>query len=154
MPKHEETANLGQLDALGKRLAGGEGDLPEMEERQAPGFLKFFPVLVQEFWARKAYFKMEEDGSLAMEGFYKNGPMRLEIREGGKLVAVDKRNRQTPIESFDDLVELNFSWWKASNTKTTYVEPARPWADEFIERKWVRKKIIYQPREPDTTTQE
>ena len=147
---HDETNNLEQLTALGQRMANSDeidDTLPELEEREAPGLLRFLPPLIQEFWTRKAYFTMEKDGSLSMEGFYKNGPMRLEIRENNQLVALDKRGRITKISSFEDLADLNYFWWKNANTKTSYVDPARPWVDNFVERKMVRRKVIFQPLE-------
>lgn len=147
---HDESSNtLKDLDALEKRMgrdsAEEEEVLPELEEREAPGLLGFLPPLIQEFWAKKAYFNIEKDGSLSMEGFYKNGPMRLEIRANQQLVAIDRRGRETNISSFDDLADLNYQWWKNANTKTTYVEPTRPWVDSFIERKLVKRKVIFQP---------
>lgn len=146
---HDESTSLQQLNALSQRM-GNDGDtddtkLPEIEEREAPGLLRFMPALIQELWARKAYFTMEKDGSLTMDGFYKNGPMRLEIRENDQLVAIDKRGRATKISSFEDLADINYFWWKNANTKTSYVEPTRPWVDNFVERKMVRRKVIFQP---------
>lgn len=147
---HDETNNLEQLAALGQRMANSDetdDTLPELEEREAPGLLRFLPPLIQEFWTRKAYFTMEKDGSLSMDGFYKNGPMRLEIREKDQLVAIDKRGRVSKISSFEDLADLNYFWWKNANTKTSYVDPTRPWVDSFVERKMVRRKVIFQPLE-------
>lgn len=147
---NDETTNLKQLNALGERMGSNdEADEADqhIEEPEAPGMLRFLPALIQEFWAQKAYFTMEKDGSLSMEGFYKNGPMRLEIRSNDQLVAIDKRGRVTEISSFEDLADLNYFWWKNANTKTSYVDPARPWADNFVERKMVRRKVIYQPLE-------
>lgn len=143
----DENTHLGQLNALGNRLNGAPSDdgIADVEERAAPGLLRFLPPLLQEFWAKKAYFSMDQGGSVSMDGFYKNGPLRLEVRDNNQVVAIDKRNRETKINSFDDLVELNFQWWKQSTTKTSYVIPQRPWIDSFMEKKLVRRKVIYLP---------
>lgn len=143
----DENTHLGQLNALGNRLNGAPSDdgIADVEERAAPGLLRFLPPLLQEFWAKKAYFSMDQSGSVSMDGFYKNGPLRLEVRGNNQIVAIDKRNRETTINSFDDLVELNFQWWKQSTTKTSYVIPQRPWIDSFMEKKLVRRKVIYLP---------
>lgn len=143
----DENTHLGQLNALGNRLNGAPSDdgIADVEERVAPGLLRFLPPLLQEFWAKKAYFSMDQSGAVSMDGFYKNGPLRLEVRDNNQIVAIDKRNRETKINSFDDLVELNFQWWKQSTTKTSYVIPQRPWIDSFMEKKLVRRKVIYLP---------
>ena len=143
-----ESDSLDQLGALGKRLAGDDDGLGEIQEKAAPGVLRFLPPLVQELWARKAYFTVDQDGDLLMEGFYKNGPLKLQCLPSGALVAFDKRGRSTEVLKFDDLVDLNYFWWKQSNTKTAYALPLRPWLDRFIERRMVRRKVIYLPDEP------
>lgn len=148
-PEYAENDNLQQLDALNKRLGGQTDpeDAPELEEREAPGVLRFMPPLLQEFWRRKAYFTIQKDGSIEMDGFYKNGALKIQITAQGTLVAIDRRGREVALDSFDDLVALNYQWWAASNTKTQYVVPGRPFLDYFIEQKRVKRKVIYLPAE-------
>lgn len=129
------------------------GSLPPLEITPAPGFLRFMPELIKRLHSMGGKVSLAEDGSMLLEGFYKNGPMRLEIEEGKndtiKIIAVDKRNRRKEISTIDDLVQINFSWWKLSNGRGTYIIPERPWLDQFIEKRWVRKKIIYEPLESE-----
>lgn len=149
-----ETQSLSDLSALDTRINGqagqaGDEGIANIEERAAPGLLRFMPALLQEFWAKKAYFSMDQGGSIQMEGFYKNGPMRLEVRDNDRIVAIDRSDRETPINSFDDLVALNYLWWKQSNTRNNYVVPQRPWIDSFLEKKLAKRKVLYVPVDSD-----
>jgi hypothetical protein len=127
------------------------GDLPPMEITPAPGFLRFMPELIQRLHSIGGKVSLNDDGTMSLDGFYKNGPLRLEIEEGPKanIVAVDKRGRRKNIATLDDLVLINFSWLKISNGKGVFLVPERPWLDQFIEKKWVRRKIVWEPREDD-----
>lgn len=129
------------------------GSLPPLEITAAPGFLRFMPELIKRLHSMGGKVSLNDDGSMLLEGFYKNGALRLEIEEGKKdtikIVAVDKRGRRKEISTIDDLVQINFAWWKISNGRGTYIVPERPWLDQFIEKRWVRKKIIYEPIESE-----
>lgn len=129
------------------------GGLPPLEITAAPGFLRFMPELIKRLHSMGGKVSLNDDGSMLLEGFYKNGALRLEIEEGKndtiKIVAVDKRGRRKEISTIDDLVQINFAWWKISNGRGTYIVPERPWLDQFIEKRWVRKKIIYEPIESE-----
>ncbi len=148
----DENSNLTQLDGLASRLGdnsvGKDDGIAPVEEREAPGALMWMPPLMQEFWAKKAYFTIGSDGKMAMEGFYKNGTLVLDIRgtrEAPKIIAIDKRGRETEIKTFDDLVALNFFWWKQSNTKNTIELPVQPFVNHFLEKKLIKRKVIYVP---------
>ena len=125
-----------------------DGDIPELVIAPAPGFLRFMPALVKQIAAQGGKLHMDPDGTLRLDGFYKNGPMKLDFDAQGGLVAIDKRERKTALAHFDDVVQLNFSWWRASNTKKNeYILPEQPWLNHFIEKKWVKRKIIFEPVE-------
>lgn len=150
IPENQHNLHEDQDIALNLQL-GTEMDhddiLPPLTIQPPPGFLRFFPPLIKQIASLGGVFKMEQDGALYIEGFYKNGPMKLDF-EGDTLVAIDRRNRKTAIANFDDLVQLNFSWWRMSNgSKNQYIVPERPWLDQFIEKKWVRRKVIFEPIE-------
>lgn len=135
------------LDGTENDLNLGEDSLPPIQISSAPGFLRFMPDLIKNIHNMGGKVTLNDDGSLSLDGFYKNGPMRLEIEDGAdaKILAVDRRQRRTTIGTIDDLVQLNYSWWKLSNGRGTYLVPERPWLDKFIEKKLVRKKFIYEP---------
>lgn len=133
-------------DNLGNDLSDIEELLPPLDIKAPPGFLRFFPPVIKQIAELGAQFKMETDGVLYIEGFYRNGPMKIDF-EGDSVVAIDKRGRKTTITNFDDLVQLNFSWWRLSNGRQGYIVPERPWIDKFIEKKWVKRKVIYEPIE-------
>jgi len=130
---------------LGTDIADDDS-LPPLEIKAPPGFLRFFPPVIKQIAELGAQFKMETDGALYIEGFYRNGPMKIDF-EGETVIAVDRRGRKTPITHFDDLVQLNFQWWRISNGRSGYVVPERPWIDQFIEKKWVKRKVIFEPLE-------
>ena len=89
---------------------------------------------------------MGQDGVLHLDGFYKNGPMKIDFDDAGGIIAVDRRGRKTAIAHFDDLVQLNFQWWRMGmGKKNEYSIPERPWIDHFIEKKWVKRKVIFEP---------
>lgn len=138
--------NLGQKISELDNLDSVKGaNTPSVEvERKPPGILTFLPPLIQEIWHQKVDFNIESNGAIVIDGFYKNGSMKLTL-EDGKLIATDKRNRKTEIKTFEDLVELNYSWWKMSISRTTYVSPGSPWLGFFVERKKVTRQVIYRP---------
>lgn len=112
------------------------------------GMLAFMPPLVQEFAAKSCDFKIESNGKCLMEGFYKNGPMELSISDDGKtMVATDKRGRATKIESYIDLLKLNYAWWRSACSRNNYVSPIRPFLDGFIAQGWVGRQTIYVPKD-------
>lgn len=157
----DESNNLTQLDGLASRLGENsttrDDGIADLEEREAPGALMWMPELLQDFWAKKAYFTMTADGKLAMEGFYKNGPMILEIRgskSSPEIVAIDKRGREVKIKSFDDLVNLNFTWWKQGQTKTSITLPVQPFVNAFLEKKLIKRRVIYVAHDDDTENEE
>lgn len=126
---------------------GAEDDLTPLDIKPLPGFLRFMPELIKSIHAMGAQFQMSVDGVLLVDGFYRNGPMRLDLDDHGHLVAIDRRDRKTAIATVDDLIQLNFQWWRMSISKTTYMPPERPWLDKFIEKRWVRRKVIFEPLE-------
>lgn len=132
------------FDKLGTSTDLQETELPPLEIKDPPGFLRFFPPVIKQIAQQGVQFKMETDGFLYVEGFYKNGPMKIDF-EGDHIIAIDKKGRQTRIEHFDNLVELNYRWWKISNSRNNYVMPERPWIDKFIDKKWVKRRVIFEP---------
>ena len=122
------------------------GSAPAAAERPLPNFLKFFPPLIQDLWKRGVDITMDpKEGELLLDGFYDNGPLRLRF-ENDRFKAIDKRAKVTPISSYDDLVMVNFEWWKAANAGTKnkkYTAPNRPWLDAFKEKKLVKRSVIY-----------
>ena len=128
-----------------------DDDLPQLVIEPAPGFLRFMPALVKQIAAMGGKLRMDPDGSLSLEGFYKNGPMKLDFDQQGGLLAIDKRDRKTALAHFDDVVQLNFKWWRSSNTKKNeYILPEQPWLNHFIEKKWVKRKVIFEPIDDGT----
>ena len=125
--------------------AADASDLPPLDIKPMPGFLRFLPPLLKKMAELGVAFRMNQDGALYVDGFYKNGPMKLDLDEQNNIFAVDKRDRRTAIGHYDDLVLLNFTWWKLSNSRNQVAMPERPWLDSFIEKKWVKRRVIFEP---------
>lgn len=142
---NEEASSLDDLDKLGHRMSSGDdSNLPPMPERSAPSFLRFLPPLVREMWDKGANLQLDNaSGMLLIDGFYKNGAMKLDFRENG-IVAIDKRGRESDVRSFDDLVDLNYAFWRQANSqKGVYVQPQRPWLDAMLEKKKLKRQVIF-----------
>ena len=139
--------DLSSLDNLAQRMGqDAHTALPPVAPRVAPGYLNYMPPLIKEIWNQGASFTLDgTTGAVMVDGFYRNGPMKIEIRDAGA-VAIDKRNRETAIVTFQDLVDLNFQFWRQANSiKGTYVQPQRPWLDHFLATKKVKRQVLYVP---------
>lgn len=131
--------------------------LSPLEVKPLPGILNFFPQLIKDLHNMGCNYTINtNDGVIYLSGFYKNGDMKVIIDNtsphlGTPIYLEDKRGRTTEVKSIDDIVKLNFTWWKISNNnKNAYVMPERPWLDKFIENQWVRRKIIFEPIADET----
>lgn len=151
LPNENENPNsLDDLERLGQSITtvidDGDEALAPLPPRKAPAFLRFMPDLVRDMWEKGANFTLEStSGELLVEGFYKNGPLRLDLRENG-VVAIDKRGRERDIRSFDDLADLNYKFWRQANSqKGVYVHPLRPWVDAMLDKKKLKRQVIYVP---------
>lgn len=141
-----EGESLEQLGALGKSMGQEQGGADAVAERVAPGWIKFMPPLVRELWNKGVEFTMDgQSGEIHMTGFYKQDPVKLDLREDG-IVAIDKRARETNIKSFEDLVDLNYKFWRQANSrKGVYVQPTQPWLGAFLEKKKVKRQVLFVP---------
>lgn len=122
---------------------------PSVTENRLPLLIELLPDLLQEMHKKGIPFNVDGiTGNITVDGFYKNGPMVLKMDENYDFEAVDKRNRATPIRSIDDLVKLNFDWWRRSAGKTgNFANPSKPWLEEFQHRGLVKRQYIIVPLE-------
>ena len=80
-----------------------------------------------------------------IEGFYKAGNIKIEIKNN-VLHALDKKEKATVINSFDDLVRLNYDWWKRSRDKSTeFINPGKEWLDDFNRLNLVKRQVLFIP---------
>lgn len=70
-----------------------------------------------------------DDLGYRIVGFYKSGTVRLKMEEE-KCIALARYGERTEIEEWDDLVRLNYKWWKSS--KERHLGWSRP-EDAFID---------------------
>lgn len=119
-------------------------------EKEIPFKLRRRHPLFTELWLKGVNF-IEEGLSdfIEVEGFYKAGNCRLIEDEHG-LFYTDRRGNQTRIDRFDDLIPINFQMWRQANSrKGVYVQPSQPWLDEFVQRKMVKRQVLYIPLNPE-----
>lgn len=143
--------NESQLNSLDTALN------PEPAARPMPGFIQFMPPLVKELFQKNVELTLDANGFLLLNGFYDNGPLRLQVDEKGRFKAIDKRDRVTPIASYDDLVMINFDWWKITNAASKgkkYTAPNRPWLNSFKDKNLVKRSVIYIENDGQDTTEE
>lgn len=123
------------------------------EEEEIPWFIESLPPLFADLWREGIEFQLDSKGNLSMTGFYKHGPMQVDVvrgkgagNAGSQTYTVDKRGRRTSFSTIDELARINFEWWRQANSrKNQYVVPDRPWADLFAKNGWVKRQVIYVP---------
>ncbi|WP_396329324.1 hypothetical protein [Burkholderia anthina] len=113
-------------------------------------FLRFMPALVKTMNAKGVPFSIDGNtGNINVAGFYNAGGIVLKIGDDDVITAVDRREKTTVAASFDDLVKLNYEWWIRSNGKNGAgrITPDRPWLDEFLAKGWIKRVVIFVPRD-------
>ncbi|PRG26972.1 hypothetical protein [Burkholderia multivorans] len=119
---------------------------PTLDESN--GFLRFLPPLLRTMNRKGVPFNIDgASGEITLAGFYKNGPMKLEIAPNDDIVAIDKHGKRKIMKSFDALVKLNYDWWRRSTGRGELLSPDRPWLDEFLDKGWVKRQVIFVPRD-------
>lgn len=83
--------------------------------------------------------------SFTLPGFYKCGEVTL-YKDGERWMVKDRYDKCTPIDSLQDLVELNFYWWKTSKNRGGWEEPDSHWVGELIKSGYIRKveRTVYE----------
>lgn len=74
------------------------------------------------------------NGEIAYEisGFYKSGLVTL-YEEGGSLYVEARYGEVDQVESFDDLVYINYKWWQRSKERYDgWVNPEDSWVEDMV----------------------
>lgn len=127
-------------------LDGLDQSLTSAPVRPMPHFIQFMPPLIKDLFQRGVDFSLDPSGALLLSGFYDNGPLQLLVDAQGHFSAIDKRKKSTPITNYDDLVMINYDWWKITNAASKgkkYTAPNSPWLEAFKDKKLVRRSVIY-----------
>lgn len=139
------------LDSLGKKIEEANGSGSQDNSSTAsdlPILIELLPDLLQEMYRKGIPYAIEgTTGNVIVDGFYKSGPMTLIMDKDFAFEAQDKKGRKTPIESYDDLIKLNYQCWKATVRKnsSSYVHPSKPWIDEFYQRNLIKRQVFVVP---------
>lgn len=137
-PAVVEAVDTGDVD-LSKPLA------PTHDENK--GFMRYLPELLKVMNRKGVPFTLNgATGEIQVSGFYKAGGVTLEIGDDDTITAVDRRAR-TVVATYDDLVRLNYDWWVRSNGRGELLSPDRPWLDAFLEKGWIKRVVIFVPRD-------
>lgn len=82
-------------------------------------------------------------GQIKLDGFYKSGSVLLKIDHLGNLIAESRYSQVDKIESFRDLVQLNYDWWENSRKRYDgWKVPDSAWCDFLIEFEFVQKSVV------------
>ncbi|MCA8162046.1 hypothetical protein [Burkholderia cepacia] len=153
-PALEFTADVPGTGAKGGKAPMAAIDEEELAKPLAPtfaeghGLLRFFPPTLRDMARAGVNFTLDNSGAVTVNGFYKRGPLSIEIADDDSLTAIDRRGQKHPIRTYDDLVALNYRAWIQSNTRGESFAPERPWLDAFIAKNWVKRQVIFVPRDP------
>lgn len=146
---HDDQHGDDLLDSLGKRIEEANNAQNKKETtNEYPGIIALLPELLQEMHTKGVPFSIDgSTGHVVMDGFYKSGPIMLLMDDDLAFEAVDKKGRKTPINSYDDIIKLNYSCWKATIRKNSgsYVLPSKPWIDEFYQRNLIKRQYVVVP---------
>jgi hypothetical protein len=85
-----------------------------------------------------------------LDGFYKSGTVKL-MEECDGLYALQRYGDRDKIESFRDLVHLNFVWWNRSKEHFDgWAKPDPKWLPFLIEEGFIEEKVetvvTYKPK--------
>jgi hypothetical protein len=95
------------------------------------------------------YNKETKKDEYVLHGFYKSGTATLFEDLDGRLMARARYNEITPINTFNDIVYLNYEWWTNSRHRNEcWEEPDKEWLPFLIEAKLIKveTKTRYVPK--------
>ena len=147
--------SLNDLNSLAQHFEHDESPTPPPLDAKLTGALRFLPPFFREIAEKGVSFQMEGlSGIFHIEGFYRNGPMKIQIKDNDDITAIDKNGNETVVKNYDELMRLNFTWWKRSSTRNTYVIPHKPWITDFMKENLVERKVIYVPLDENNDSEE
>ena len=153
LEQEEGTGGMHGLDELAQHFsheAGDEAPAPPPLSAAMRGALRFLPPFFTEIAEKGVAFSMDGlTGNFLVEGFYRNGPMKLQVTETDDIKTIDKNGKEVLVRNYEDLMRLNYRWWVRSSTRTTYVSPNRPWINDYIKAGLVERKVIFVPNQKD-----
>lgn len=76
----------------------------------------------------------------SIQGFSKSGTVWI-YEENGVIKCLARYGEITEIETYDDLVNVAFSWFVRYRDRSPFEEPAWEWADDFIRLGYLKKKV-------------
>lgn len=77
-----------------------------------------------------------------VDGFYKSGSIELVLNNENELIAKSRYEQEDVIESFEDLVSLNYEWWqKSKNRNDHWLNPTKQWGELMVELGLVKMRV-------------
>ncbi len=122
-----------------------DGSKKKPEEVALSSFYAQLPEWVAQAVIKGIKLNLVPSG-VEVDGFYRNGTIIVSIAASGACVAVDKKGHEEKIENFDDLVRLNYDWWKKSRAKKLeWMSPGKEWMEDFIRLNLVKRQVTFIP---------
>lgn len=81
------------------------------------------------------------DGEIEVEGFSKSSICRIVEDEKGTVTAYTRYGQEDVLESFRDLVALNYEWFDAYRNREPFTSPSYLWADTLEEFGYVSREV-------------
>lgn len=87
-----------------------------------------------------SYNKENDRLEYEISGFYKSGNVKLYI-DNDDIICSQRYDRSDVVESFKDLVGINFYWWNSSKERYDgWKDPDHNWTNSLIEFGYIKKK--------------
>lgn len=87
---------------------------------------------VKEFLEQGGHGDVSVNG-MTIDGFYKSGTVDLVINDENELVCKQRYDQLTKIETFDDLVWVNYEWWQSSKSRFDgWSNPTEFWLNHMV----------------------
>ena len=82
----------------------------------------------------------DDEIAYVISGFYKSGTVTL-YQAGYNVYVKARYDEVDKIESFDELVSINYHWWQRSKERYDgWVNPDEAWIEDLIRLNYVKRK--------------
>jgi hypothetical protein len=100
------------------------------------------PQFIEELVEEGIPVTLQKDGKFRIEGFYKSSGVTI-CQQDGKWVAFQRYDNQDTIETLEDMVALNYSWWLRSKDRFDgWAQPDSLWTPLLLRFGYIKEKAI------------
>jgi hypothetical protein len=88
------------------------------------------------------YNKDEDRFEYELDGFYKSGSVTFYEDKNGQLESISRYDKVNSIDSFDDIVNLNYQWWLYSKDRFNgWTSPDSNWLPYLLEAGLIKEEV-------------